>query len=294
MGRDLAEAHPEAARTFEEADDVLGFSLSRLMWDGPADALTSTENAQPALYVHSTAMFRVVSGRLGDVVAAAGHSLGELSAHCAAGTWSFADGLRAVRRRGKLMASANADAPGTMAAVMGLDAETVTELCDEVRDAGKVVVPANLNAPGQVVVSGQVDGVRRLTEAAKGRGARKVVELDVSAAFHSSLMAPVADEFGEQLAATPMKPPTFPVVSNVTADAAPDDVASIRELLVRQLTSPVRWTECVERMLKIGATRFAELGPGKVLTGLNRRNAKGVPTVPLGSPTAVAAWATPS
>lgn len=291
MGRDLAEAHPEAARTFEEADDVLGFSLSRLMWDGPADALTSTENAQPALYVHSTAAYRVVREQMGAVAAAAGHSLGELSAHCAAGTWSFADGLRAVRRRGELMARANADAPGTMAAVIGLDLEAVTELCDEARDARLVVVPANLNAPGQVVVSGQADGVSRVAVAAKGRGARRVVELDVSAAFHSPLMGTVADEFAEQLAATPMSPPAFPVVSNVTAEAAPDDDTSIRELLVRQLTSPVRWTECVVRMLVLGATRFAELGPGKVLTGLNRRNAKGVPTVPLGSRTAVAAWA---
>ena len=289
MGRDLVDAHPEAARTFEEADDALGFSLSRLMWEGPAETLTSTENAQPALYAHSAAAFRVVQKRLGEVAAAAGHSLGELSAHFAAGTWSFADGLRAVRRRGELMARANDTAPGTMAAVMGIDLEAVTELCDGVRDAGMVVVPANLNAPGQIVVSGQVAGVRRLAEVAKKQGAKRVVELDVSAAFHSPLMGPVAEEFGALLVATPMRPPTFPVISNVTAGAAPGDVASIRKLLVRQLTQPVRWTECVARMLEMGATRFAELGPGKVLTGLNRRNARGVATLPLGSQAAVAA-----
>lgn len=289
MGRELAEAHPDAARTFEEADDVLGFALSRLMWEGPADALTSTENAQPALYAHSTAVFRVVRERLGPVAAAAGHSLGELSAHCAAGTWSFADGLRAIRRRGELMARANDTAPGTMAAVMGMELEAVAALCDQAREEGMVVVPANLNAAGQVVVSGQAAAVQRLAEAAKEQGARKVVALDVSAAFHSPLMGPVADEFREQLAATPMKPPSFPVVSNVTAEAVPGDPAPIRELLVRQLTSPVRWTECVARMLELGATRFAELGPGKVLTGLNRRNAKGTLTEPLGSPAAVAA-----
>ena len=289
MGRDLADAYPEAARTFEEADDALGFSLSRLMWEGPAETLTSTENAQPALYAHSAAVFRVVRKRLGEVAAAAGHSLGELSAHFTAGSWSFADGLRAVRRRGELMARANDTAPGTMAAVMGIDLEAVTELCDGVRDAGMVVVPANLNAPGQIVVSGQVAGVRRLAEVAKKQGAKRVVELDVSAAFHSPLMGPVAEEFGALLAATPMRPPTFPVISNVTAEAAPEDVASIRKLLVRQLTQPVRWTECVARMLEMGATRFAELGPGKVLTGLNRRNARGVATLPLGSQAAVAA-----
>lgn len=289
MGRELADAHPVAARTFEEADDVLGFSLSRLMWEGPAEALTSTENAQPALYAHSTAAFRAVRERLGPVAAAAGHSLGELSAHCAGGTWSFADGLRAVRRRGELMARANDTAPGTMAAVLGMELKAVAELCDEAREAGMVVVPANLNAPGQVVVSGEVAAVERLADAAKERGARKVVALDVSAAFHSPLMGPVADEFGERLAATPMKPPAFPVVSNVTAEAVPEDAGSIRELLVRQLTSPVRWAECVARMLELGASRFVELGPGKVLTGLNRRNAKGAPTLALGTAAAVAA-----
>ena len=289
MGRELADAHPVAARTFEEADDVLGFSLSRLMWEGPAEALTSTENAQPALYAHSTAAFRVVRERLGPVAAAAGHSLGELSAHCAGGTWSFADGLRAVRRRGELMARANDTAPGTMAAVLGMELKAVAELCDEARGAGMVVVPANLNAPGQVVVSGEVAAVERLADAAKERGARKVVALDVSAAFHSPLMGPVADEFGEQLEATPMKPPAFPVVSNVTAEAVPDDAGSIRELLVRQLTSPVWWAECVARMLGLGASRFVELGPGKVLTGLNRRNAKGAPTLALGTAAAFAA-----
>lgn len=286
MGADLAAAFPVAAQTFEEADDLLGRSLSRLMREGPAEALTATENAQPALYVHSLAVFRVVRSRLGAVAAAAGHSLGELSAHAAAGTFSFADGLRAVRRRGELMAEAAAREAGTMAAVMGLDGEAVAALCSELREQGMVVAAANLNAEGQVVVSGSTEGVRRAGEAAKHRGAKRVVPLDVSAAFHSPLMAPAVGSFAQEIEATPMTAPAFPVVSNVTAQAVREPEQA-RALLARQLTSPVRWTECVAAMLRLGATRFAELGPGKVLTGLNRRNARGVPTVALGTRQAV-------
>lgn len=286
MGADLVAAFPVAAQTFEEADDLLGRSLSRLMREGPAEALTATENAQPALYVHSLAVFRVVRSRLGAVAAAAGHSLGELSAHAAAGTFSFADGLRAVRRRGELMAEAAAREAGTMAAVMGLDGEAVAALCSELREQGMVVAAANLNADGQVVVSGSTEGVRRAGEAAKQRGARRVVPLDVSAAFHSPLMAPAVGRFAQEIEATPMTAPAFPVVSNVTAEAVREPEQA-RALLARQLTSPVRWTECVAAMLRLGATRFAELGPGKVLTGLNRRNARGVPTVALGTRQAV-------
>ena len=282
MGRDLADAFPVAADTFEEADDLLGLPLSRLMWEGPAETLTATENAQPALYVHALAAFRVVRSKLGTVAAAAGHSLGELSAHAAAGTFSFADGLRLVRWRGELMAKAADAAPGAMAAVMGLDGAVVASLCGELSAQGTVVTPANLNAEGQVVVSGSTEGVRRAGEAAKEKGAKRVVPLNVSAAFHSPLMAPAAGRFREQVEATPMARPAFPVVSNVTAEAV-REAGRARELLARQLTSPVRWTECVAAMLRLGATRFAELGPGKVLTGLNRRNAKGVPTLPLGT-----------
>ncbi len=282
MGRDLADAFPVAADTFKEADDLLGVSLSRLMWEGPAETLTATENAQPALYVHAVAAFRVVRSKLGTVAAAAGHSLGELSAHAAAGTFSFADGLRVVRRRGELMAQAADAAPGAMAAVMGLDHDVVAGLCSELSAQGTVVTPANLNAAGQVVVSGSTEGVRQAGEAAKRRGAKRVVRLNVSAAFHSPLMAPAAGRFREQIEAVPMARSAFPVVSNVTAEAV-REAGQARELLARQLTSPVRWTECVAAMLRLGATRFAELGPDKVLTGLNRRNAKGVPTLPLGT-----------
>ncbi len=286
MGRSLADSRPAARETFEEADEVLGLRLSRIAWEGPEEALRATEHAQPALYVHSLAAYRVAKDRLGRVAVAAGHSLGELSAHAAAGSFSFADGLRAVRKRGELMARASDSAPGTMAAVLGLDEETVRALCREVGEAGATVVPANLNAPGQVVVSGEIEGVERLAEAARAQGAKRVAKLSVSAAFHSPLMTPAADEFREHLHLMRFERPAFPVVSNVTAEAAAEP-ERVRELLVRQLTAPVRWIDCVSRMVAMGAERFAELGPGKVLAGLNRRNAKGLPVLSLGEAGAV-------
>ncbi|MCY4571213.1 MAG: ACP S-malonyltransferase [Gemmatimonadetes bacterium] len=286
MGRGLAERFPVARETFEEADDTLGLSLSGIAWEGPAEALTATENAQPALYVHSLATYRVVRERLGPVAAAAGHSLGELSAHGAAGTWSFADGLRAVRLRGELMAQAGDSAPGTMAAVLGLAESAIAELCEGAAAAGMTVVPANLNAPGQVVVSGELRAIEWISSEAKKMGAKRVVPLVVSAAFHSPLMGPAAEVFREALECTTFHRPAFPVVSNVTAEPA-EEPGRIRELLVRQLTAPVRWIECVGRMRALGVERFAELGPGRVLAGLNRRNAKGVPTVSLGTPESI-------
>lgn len=281
MGKRLAERFPEARATFEEADDVLGFGLSRLAWEGPEAALRATENAQPALYAHSLAAYRAAGERLGDVAVAAGHSLGELSAHAAAGTFSFADGLLAVRARGELMARAGDAAPGTMAAVLGLEEAAVRALCREVRGAGLAVAPANLNAPGQVVVSGDLEGVERAAEAALERGARRVTRLAVSAAFHSPLMVPAAEAFRERLNGLRFARPAFPVVSNVTAEAEADP-ERVRDLLVRQLTAPVRWIECVSRMIALGAERFVELGPGKVLAGLSRRNARGVPVEAFG------------
>lgn len=286
MGRTLAERFPVARETWEEADDTLSIALSRIAWEGPLELLTATENAQPALYVHSLAVHGVVAGRLGPVAAAAGHSLGELSAHGAAGTFTFADGLRAVRRRGELMARAGDTAPGTMAAVLGLGKGATGELCREAAAAGMTVVPANLNAPGQVVVSGELRAIEWISAAARKAGAKRVVELTVSAAFHSPLMGPAAEAFRETLQGISFQRPAFPVVSNVTA-APEDDPGRIRELLVRQLTAPVRWMECIARMREMGVGHFAELGPGKVLAGLNRRNARGVPTVSLGTPESI-------
>lgn len=286
MGRSLAERFPEARDTFAEADDILGFGLSELAWEGPEEVLTATENAQPALYVHSLAVFRVARARIGPVAGAAGHSLGELSAHAAAGTYSFADGLRAVRRRGELMARAGEETPGTMAAVLGLGAAGVDELCEEAAREGHTLVAANLNAEGQVVVSGDVWGISWAATAAKKKGAKRIMPLKVSAAFHSPLMGPAAEQFGAALNGVPFRRPSFPVVSNVTGQAT-GDPDRIRDLLVRQLTAPVRWVECIEALRSLGVSRFAELGPGRVLTGLNRRNARGIPTRALGTPESI-------
>ncbi len=289
MGADLAKQFPEAQRTFEEADDTLGLPLSRLAWEGPLDRLTRTEYAQPALFTHSLAVYRAAREGLGEVVAAAGHSLGELSALAAANAYSFRDGLRLVQRRGELMARADEKVPGAMAAVLGLEEEAVRGLCEEASREGSVVAPANLNAKGQIVASGHREAVQRLSALAGEQGARRVVRLNVSAAFHSPLMAPVQESFREALEGIRIRTPRFPVVSNVTARAS-RGASDIRDLLLRQLTSPVRWLECVQRLSSMGAERFLELGPGKVLAALNRRNARGARTLALGDARSVLAF----
>ncbi|MEQ9400020.1 MAG: ACP S-malonyltransferase [Longimicrobiales bacterium] len=281
MGSALAEAHPVAADTFAEADEVLGFRLSALMADGPLDELTATKNAQPAILVHSVAVLRVVQDRLGPVALAAGHSLGEFSAHVAAGTLSFRDALEAVRLRGELMFAAGQERPGTMAAVLGLDDQALEDVCARV-DAG-VCVPANFNSAGQIVISGDVDGVAQAMTLASEAGAKRVVQLNVSGAFHSPLMEPAARGLRERLESLDFADPAYPVVSNVTAQPVTSGDEA-RTLLVDQLTSPVRWAGSVAAMVDAGVDRFLELGPGSVLCGLNRRNAKGVPCTSLGEP----------
>ena len=271
MASALADAEPEAARTLAEADDILGFRLSKLMAEGPETELTQTKNAQPALLTHSVAALRVLGDRLGTPAFAAGHSLGEFSAHVAAGTLDFASALRAVRVRGELMFSTGQTRPGTMAAVLGLDDHSVEDVCTRV-EAG-VCVPANFNSDGQVVVSGDREGVLQAMELASEAGAKRVVELNVSGAFHSPLMEPAADGLREHLEGVEFHDPVFPVVANATAEpVAAGEIA--RELLVRQLTAPVCWSASIRRMSEAGVTRFVELGPGKVLTTLNRRNAR--------------------
>lgn len=270
MGRDLAERFPEARAAFQEADDALGFALSTLMWEGPDDELTRTRNAQPALLVHSAAVWRVLSAAGLDVVCAAGHSLGEFSAYHAAGSLSFADAVRTVRRRGELMWDAGQARPGTMAAVLGLDDEVIEGVCAGASAEGSVVVPANFNSPGQVVVSGDVDAVERAGGLLVSAGAKKVQALNVSGAFHSPLMAVAEAGLRAQLEGAPFAPPAFPVVSNVTASPV-TDADEARVLLVQQLTSAVRWTGCVRTMLQLGVERFVEVGPGKVLTGMLKR-----------------------
>lgn len=283
MGRELARAFPPARETFQEADDLLGFHLSKLCWEGPEEELTLTRNTQPALLVHSVAVLRVLAREVGPVAMAAGHSLGEFSAHVAAGTITFADGLRSVRLRGTLMADAGAARPGAMAAVLGLPDGEVDRVCSSVSGAGGIVVPANYNAEGQVVVSGDAEAVDRASGALKEAGARKVLPLKVSGAFHSPLMAPAAEGLREELEGTSFSPPAFPVVSNVTARPVSDPDGA-RGLLLEQLTAPVRWTACVRTMVEAGVDRFLELGSGSVLTGLNRRNAPDATCIAVGTP----------
>jgi len=281
MGQALADAHSVAARTFQEADDALQTSLTRIMWEGPEEELVQTKNAQPAILVHSVAVLRTL-GEAVTPILAAGHSLGEFSAHVAAGTLTFSDALQAVRLRGELMFEAGRRRPGTMAAVLGMADDQVREVCSRVSREGAVVVTANLNSQGQVVVSGDVAAVEEAMEALREAGARRVVPLNVSGAFHSPLMAPAQGGLRQALESVKFDRPRFPVVSNVTA-APEDDGDRARELLVDQLTSPVRWAESVDTMVREGVERFLELGPGSVLTGLNRRNARGVPSHALGT-----------
>lgn len=281
MARALAEAYPAARETLAEADDVLGFSLSSLMAEGPGDELTATKNAQPALLTHSVAVLRVVQDRVGPVAVAAGHSLGEFSAHVAAGTLSFRDALEAVRLRGELMFSAGQERPGTMAAVLGLDDAALEDVCARV-DEG-ICVPANFNSSGQIVISGDVAGVRQGMALASEAGAKRVLPLSVSGAFHSPLMEPAARGLRERLETLDFQDPAHPVVSNVTAQPVSSGPEA-RDLLVAQLTSPVRWAASVAAMVENGVDRFLELGPGSVLCGLNKRNARGVPCTSLGEP----------
>lgn len=270
MGADLAAARAEAKQTFEQADDVLGVAVSSLCWNGPEEELRATENAQPALLTHSIAVARVLAAEGVEPESAAGHSLGEFSAHVVAGSLSFSDGLRLVRARGEAMAATGREQPGTMAALIGMDGADVQALCDAVREADEVLTPANFNAPGQIVVSGSVSAVRRAIEEAPGWGARKAVELNVSGAFHSALMAPATRELQAVLDAIDVRTAICPVVANVDAEPVTEPDA-IRSRLLEQLTAPVRWVDCVKRLRDLGATAFLEVGPGTVLTGLLRR-----------------------
>ncbi len=282
MGRDLAEAFPEARAVFERADEALGVSLSRIMWEGPVDDLTATHNAQPAILVHSMAVHALIGGTLDGVALAAGHSLGEFSAHVAAGTLSFDDAVRAVRRRGELMFRSGAERPGTMAAVIGLDDGALERVCREASGEDGVCVPANYNSPGQTVISGDVAAVERAMEAAREAGAKRAIPLNVSGAFHSPLMEVAESGLREQLETVELSDPSYPVVSNVTA-APVSDPDEARRLLVDQLTSPVRWAASIHTMRDRGIERFVELGPGRVLSGLVRRIDRAVTVEDIGS-----------
>lgn len=270
MGKDLAEAFPEARHVWQAADDALGFSLSRLCWEGPEDELTLTRNAQPALLAHSAAVWAVLRAADLEIVCGAGHSLGEFSAYHAAGSLELADALRTVRRRGELMYEGGQQRPGAMSAVLGLDDDIVEGVCGQASHEGSVVVPANFNTPGQVVISGDAEAVARCGSMLMDAGAKKVQPLNVSGAFHSPLMAVAEAGLAQQLESVPFADPGFPIVSNVTAQPV-TDAETARGLLIQQLTSAVRWSYVVRTMLELGVTRFLEVGSGKVLTGMLKR-----------------------
>ena len=277
MGRSLAAAFPICRETFEEADAALGESLSALCFDGPDDRLMLTENTQPAILAMSTAAARLASLHGLTPAFAAGHSLGEYSAHVAAGTLSFADALRTVRRRGRYMQEAVPVGSGGMAAILGLDADGVARACAEAAQ-GQVVTPANLNAPGQIVIAGHAEAVARAGERAKALGAKRAIPLAVSAPFHCPLMKPAGDRLAPELRALHSHDPAFPVVANVDAEPKRTAADAI-EALVRQVSSPVRWEDVVRRLIADGARTFVELGPGAVLAGLIKKIDRSVTVV---------------
>ena len=271
MGESLAAQFPVCRDTFAEADAALGESLSTLCFEGPEDRLMLTENTQPAILAMSMAVYRLVESRGVRAQFAAGHSLGEYSAHVAAGTLSFADALRTVRRRGQYMQEAVPVGEGAMAAILGLDEDGVQRACaDAASESQGVVSPANLNAPGQVVIAGHARAVALASEKAKALGARRAIALAVSAPFHCALMKPAEERLAPELRALPAQAPQIPVVANVDAEPKRDAAAAI-EALVRQVSSPVRWEDVVKRLAREGVTTFVELGPGAVLSGLIRK-----------------------
>lgn len=284
MGRELAEAYPVARQTFDEADSLLGFSLSRLMWDGPAEELNETVNTQPALYIHSIAAYRTFSHLYPDFKPAtvAGHSLGELSALTASGALSFSDGLKLVRTRGELMKRAGEFNPGGMAAILGVDIPTLDKVCQEASTADEIVQVANDNCPGQVVISGHKSALERAMAGAKAAGAKRALPLAVSIAAHSPLMDSIQAEWDAAVDACVIETPVIPVVGNVhanpllTADELRADIKS-------QMQSRVRWTESVQLMLGNGIRTYVEVGSGEVLLGLVKRIDPSAVRFPLGS-----------
>lgn len=267
MGKDLYDQFPVVRDLFEEANEILGFRLTDLMFSGTDEELRRTDVTQPAIFLHSVAIARLMGDSFkADMVA--GHSLGEFSALVANKTLSFADGLKLVSKRASAMQVACEQNPGTMAAILGLDDSIVEEVCAGI--VGEIVVPANYNCPGQLVISGSLKGIELACEAMKGAGAKRALPLQVGGAFHSPLMEPARAELAAAIAATQFSVPNCPVVQNATASPA-SDPAIIRENLIAQLTAPVRWTQSVRRMAADGVNQFVEAGPGKVLQGLVKK-----------------------
>ncbi|OUS35608.1 [acyl-carrier-protein] S-malonyltransferase [Rhodobacterales bacterium 56_14_T64] len=293
MGKALADAYPAARAVFDEVDAALGENLSNLIWEGDIDALTLTQNAQPALMATSVAAIRALETEgvtLDKAAFVAGHSLGEYSALAAVGAISLADTARLLRTRGQAMQSAVPVGVGAMAALLGLDFEAVKEVAAEAAAEGEVVQAANDNDPTQVVVSGHKAAVERAAEIAKGRGARRAVMLPVSAPFHCALMQPAAEVMAEALAAVTINAPAVPLIANVRADVVTDP-AEIRALLVEQVTGSVRWRESVQVMAAKGVTEFWEIGAGKALSGMIRKIDRSLTSRQVGTPDDVKAAA---
>jgi [acyl-carrier-protein] S-malonyltransferase len=289
MGRELAERYPVAAQAFAEADEALGFALSKLIFEGPEEDLRLTENTQPAILTVSVAAWRVLREQGVQPSLAAGHSLGEWSAHVAAGTLSFADAVRAVKARGRAMQLAVPAGQGAMAAVLSLDPALVAEACKEAEaETGLTVAAANLNSPGQTVISGALAAVEKASALAKAKGARRAVMLPVSAPFHCALMQPAQEEVARVLAALALADPRIPVAANVTGSLV-TTAAAAQDALIRQVTGAVRWVDCMQSLVAAGATHFIEVGPGKVLCGLLRQIDPGQKSLNVEDPTSLEA-----
>jgi len=268
MGRDLAERFPVVKETFAEADEACGFALSKLCFEGPEEDLKLTENTQPAILTVSVAALRVLAENGVRPTVAAGHSLGEWSAHVAAGTLKFADAVGAVKARGRAMQQAVPAGQGAMAAILSLDAAQVAEACEEAgRETGQVVAAANLNSPGQTVISGSAAAVEKAVALSKAKGARRAVMLPVSAPFHCSLMQPAQEEVARVLAGLQLSEPAIAVAANVTGQMV-NSAAAAKDALIRQVTGAVRWVDCMQSLISDGPEVFVEVGPGKVLCGL--------------------------
>jgi [acyl-carrier-protein] S-malonyltransferase len=271
MGRELAARFPIAAETFAEADDALGFPLSKVIFEGPDEDLRLTENTQPAILAVSAAAWRVLAGQGIHPALAAGHSLGEWSAHVAAGTLTFGDAVRAVKARGRAMQLAVPAGQGAMAAVLALDPALVAEACRQAaEETGLTVAAANFNSPSQTVISGALAAVERTSVLVKEKGARRSVMLPVSAPFHCALMQPAQEEVARVLAGLALSDSSIPVAANVTGSLLTTAEAA-RDALIRQVTGAVRWVDCMHSLIAAGATHFVEVGPGKVLSGLLRQ-----------------------
>lgn len=288
MGKALAEAFAEAREVFKEVDDALNQHLSRLMFEGPEGDLTLTANAQPAIMASSLAVWRVMQKQLGvkitDAAYVAGHSLGEYSALCAAGVFSLADTARLLRIRGEAMQAATPTGTGGMAAILGVDAEPLQQICAQAAaETNGVCVLANYNAPGQIVISGSAEAIAKACDLAKAAGAKRALPLNVSAPFHSPLMQPAAEKMRQALAEVKAQNPAIPVIANVTAQPV-QDAEIIKDLLVQQVTGSVRWSESVTTLASLGVTHTLEIGTGKVLSGLVKRIADGISTSAIESP----------